>query len=345
MPRGIHLTKIHLGLIWDHRVILERSSAQIFCDVFQNDPNLVSFIYLNRLCKACDSGLEVARFQGNRAKRSGGPKFIVDDIAAGFFLDIFRREKQVRLKIARETFVDDYYGPGAVGPSIRTVGRVLKKCDFTRKVMQRVHHLRDPIKRAAYMENVAPFHYSLLVDIDETLSTWKEFLQRYGYAPKGQVALKTQFRIDGRHYSSICAYSPIGLIAYRVVEGSINAEIFQSFLQNEVAQALVPGMVGLFDNAAIHHTPVVRGIIENVFEGMYLYAAPYSPDLKPVERLFAEVKDLLRYREDEAVLNPIGVISEVFDMFRPGGPKSAMGDNHFRLYRDNHHMWLHRNGL
>ena len=156
MPRGIHLTKIHLGLIWDHRVILERSSAQIFCDVFQNDPNLVSFIYLNRLCKACDSGLEVARFQGNRAKRSGGPKFIVDDIATGFFLDIFRREKQVRLKIARETFVNDYYGPGAVGPSIRTVGRVLKKCDFTRKVMQRVHHLR-----AAYMENVAPFHNSL----------------------------------------------------------------------------------------------------------------------------------------------------------------------------------------
>ena len=104
-------------------------------------------------------------------------------------------------------------------------------------------------------------------------------------------------------------------------------------------------MVGLFDNAAIHHTPVVRGIIENVFEGMYLYAAPYSPDLKPVERLFAEVKDLLRYREDEAVLNPIGVIFEVFDMFRPGGPKSAMGDNHFRLYRDNHYMWLHWNGL
>ena len=55
--------------------------------------------FLNRLCKACDSGLEVARFQGNCAKRSGGPKFIVDDIAAGFFLDIFRREKQVRLKI------------------------------------------------------------------------------------------------------------------------------------------------------------------------------------------------------------------------------------------------------
>ena len=51
---------------------------------------------------------------------------------------------------------------------------------------------------------------------------------------------------------------------------------------------------------------------------MYLYAAPYSPDLKPVERLFAEVKDVLRDMEDEAVLDPIGRISRIFDMFKPG---------------------------
>ena len=192
------------------------------------------------------------------------------------------------------------------------------------------------------MESAAPFHFSLFVDIEETLSTWRDFLQRYGYAPRGEVALRTQFRVNGAHYSSVCAYSPIGLIAYRVVEGSIDSEIFKSFLTDEVADALVPGMVGLFDNAAIHHTQEVRDVMENVFNGSYLFAAPYSPDLKPVERLFAEVKDLLRYREDDAVQNPIGVISEVFDLFRPGGPKSGMAENHFRLYRDNHNMWFLR---
>ena len=45
---------------------------------------------------------------------------------------------------------------------------------------------------------------------------------------------------------------------------------------------------------------------------MYWYAAPYSPDLKPVERLFAEVKDILRDIEDEAALDLIGTISSVF---------------------------------
>lgn len=345
MPSGRHLTKIHLGLIWHHRVILERTPRRIFAEVFENDANLVSFNYLNRLCKICDLDNQVERFHGVRAKRSGGPKFIVGIVAEECFLDIFRQEKQSRIEVAREKFIVDFYGVGAEGPSIRTMGRVLKRANFTRKVMQRVHYLRDPIRRAAYMERVAPFHYSLLVDIDETLSTWKEFLQRYGYAPKGELAIRTQFRINGRHYSSVCAYTPMGLIAFRIVEGCINGEIFQHFLNNEVAAALVPGMVGLFDNAAIHHVDEVREVIENVFEGLYLYAAPYSPDLKPVERLFAEVKDLLRYRETEAVLNPIGVLSEIFNLFRPGGPKAGMANNHFRIYRDNHNMWLLRMGM
>ena len=106
-------------------------------------------------------------------------------------------------------------------------------------------------------------------------------------------------------------------------------------------------MVGLFGNAAIHHTPVVRNVMEDVFNGLYLFAAPCSPDLKPVERLFLRyrVKDLLRYREDDAVLDPLGVITKCFDLFRPGGPKSGMAVNYFRLYRDNHNMWLLRIGL
>ena len=57
------------------------------------------------------------------------------------------------------------------------------------------------------------------------------------------------------------------LLAYRVVEDSINADICQSFLEVEVANGLYPDAVGLFDNAAIHHTPMLRGTMEVVFNG------------------------------------------------------------------------------
>lgn len=342
MPSGKHLKREVPEALWYQRRILNRSIDQIFRDLFQEDGHLLSRRYLRHLCFRCDSGLFNNQFNGPHAVRSGGPKFVIDGAAQGFLVDIFLARTSIRQKRAREEFAMNYYGVQYGAPSASTISRTLKRSDITRKVLQRVHYLRNPVLRAAYMARVAQVHYSRLVDIDETTSTYKEFLQRYGYVPRGRVAVKTQFHINGRSFSSICAYSALGVLAFKIVEGSINAEVFKSFLEEELAGALLPNMVGLFDNAQIHHTPPVRGIMEQVFEGRYLFAAPYSPDLKPVERLFAVVKNLLRDREDEAVMDPFGVLTECFEMFMPGGPKAHMDQNHFRLYRDNHNMWLHR---
>ena len=340
MPSGCHLSAAYLQQIWHARIMLQDSHQTIFENIFCGDESLISIAYLKKLCSRCDSGEYDDQFLGDKLPRNGGPELLIDDFDVDVFVNIFTETPHTTLKRAREIMCEDHYNANYGVPSIRSFGRVLKRRRISRKVMERIHHLRCPISRGIFMRNAAPFDHFRLLDIDETLSTYKEFFQRHGYAPKGEVALKTQFQIDGRQYSSIAAYSSIGLIAYRVVEGCINAEIFHSFLENEVNQGILPGMVGLFDNAAIHHTPLVRGCMEEIFEGYYLFVAPYSPDLKPVERLFAEVKDLLRYREDEAVLHPIQTIAAIFELFRPGNLHSAMADNHFRLYRDNHERWL-----
>jgi transposase len=80
--------------------------------------------------------------------------------------------------------------------------------------------------------------------------------------------------------------------------------------------------------------------MEEVFDGYYIFAAPYSPDLKPVERLFAEVKDLLRYREDEAMLHPIATICLISIFVRHSNLHSAIAENYFRIYREIHEMRL-----
>jgi hypothetical protein len=220
---------------------------------------------LKKLCSRCDSGEYDEQFLGEKLPRSGGLQNVIDGFDKFIFLNIRVDCPQSTLKRAREVY-DQVYGV----PSIRSFGRVLKKRNISRKVLERVHHLQCPIKRGDFMDSAAPFHGAHFVDIDESLSTCKEFFQRYGYASKGERALKTQFQINGRQYSSIAAYSSIGLLAYRVVEGSTNAEVFQSLLENEVTKAILPGMIGLFDNAAIHHTPLVRGAMEVAFEGFYL---------------------------------------------------------------------------
>jgi transposase len=340
MPSGKHLSTTYLSQIWYARVVLKQDAATIFQNVFRNDSSFISEEYLRALCRRCDSGVHDDQFLGPKVPRSGGPNLVIDDMDMFVFLNVFSQNPQSTLKGARQFMCVNHYEANYGVPSIRTFGRVLARNNITRKILERVHYQRCPIKRAEFMRNAAPFDFWQFVDIDETLSTYKEFFQRYGYAPKGEVALKTQFQINGKQYSAIAAYSALGLLAYRVVEGSINSEIFQSFLEVEVADGLFPGMIGLFDNAAIHHTPMVRGTMEVVFEGYYLFVAPYSPDLKPVERLFAEIKDLLRYKEDEAVLHPIETVSECFDQFSPGMPKSFMAENHFRMYKDNHLRWL-----
>ena len=324
---------------------MEKTSNQIWLSIFQEDNNRVSLNYVSRLCKKCDTGLYDDEFNGQRVKRSGGPKFTVEPDAVQYLLNIWYQRRQTRQWSAREDLTLNYYEEQYGGPRQSTVSRILSRNELPKKVLQRIHYLRNPMLREQFMNNMGHIHYTRIVDVDETLSTWKEFLQRYGYAPKGEVAVRTQFQINGKHFSSVCAYSAIGLIAYRVVEGSINAETFQSFLEFDLKDAVLPGMVGLFDNAAIHHTPAVREIMEDVFEGDYVFSAPYSPDLKPVERLFAEVKNLLRDREDEAVADPMAIITQCFEMFRPGGPKSHMAANHFRLYRDNHNMWRQQMGI
>lgn len=340
MPSGNHLTSAYLQQVWYGRVMLLQNYMTIFENIFRSDALLISVNYLKRLCALCDNGEYDEKFLGVKLPRTGGPELVVDDFDVDAFVNIFADRPQTTLKRAREVMCEEHYDAIYDVPSIRSFGRVLKRRRISRKVMERVHYLRCPILRGIFMDTAGAFDGFRFLDIDETLSTYKEFFQKYGYAPKGEIALKTQFQIDGRQYSSIAAYSSIGLIAYRVVEGCINAEIFQSFLENEVAEGILPGMIGLFDNAAIHHTPHVRGCMEEVFEGYYLFVAPYSPDLKPVEKLFAEVKDLLRYREDEAVLHPIATISEIFELFRPGMLHSGMAENHFNIYTENHDQWL-----
>jgi transposase len=98
-------------------------------------------------------------------------------------------------------------------------------------------------------------------------------------------------------------------------------------------------MVGLFHNAQIYHTAPVRGIMEQIFEGRYLFAALYSPDLKPVERLFEVAK--ISFEIGKTKLWQI-LSESCQNLLKCSCP---VVQNHFRLYRDNHNMWLHRMGL
>ena len=86
MPSGKHIKREVLEALWYQRRILNRTIDQIFRDLFQEDEQLLSRRYLRHLCFRCDSGLYDAQFNGPRAVRSGGPKFVIDGAAEGFLV-------------------------------------------------------------------------------------------------------------------------------------------------------------------------------------------------------------------------------------------------------------------
>ena len=68
---------------------------------------------------------------------------------------------------------------------------------------------------------------------------------------------------------------------------------FRAYVEQFLAPALAPGDVVVLDNLAAHKVAGVRQAIAAAGASL-LYLPPYSPDLNPIEQLFAKLKALLR---------------------------------------------------
>lgn len=84
-----------------------------------------------------------------------------------------------------------------------------------------------------------------------------------------------------------------GIIAPLVLDGPIDADSFRAYVEQFLAPALHPGQIVLMDNLASHKVAGIREAIEAV-GAQVLYLPRYSPDLNPIEQLFAKLKALIR---------------------------------------------------
>ena len=99
-----------------------------------------------------------------------------------------------------------------------------------------------------------------------------------------------------------------------VIDGPINGEVFLIYIQQVLVPALRPGDVVILDNLGSHKGKMARKLIRAA--GAHLiFLPPYSPDLNPIEQLFAKLKTLLRKaarRTVEATWKQIGALLSAF---------------------------------
>jgi transposase len=89
------------------------------------------------------------------------------------------------------------------------------------------------------------------------------------------------------------AMSTRGLLAAMTIEEATDRDIFLAYLDQVLCPKLRPGDVVVMDNLSAHKVKGVRERIEAVGAGL-LYLPPYSPDLNPIEKAWAKLKQLLR---------------------------------------------------
>jgi transposase len=152
-----------------------------------------------------------------------------------------------------------------------------------------------------------------LVFIDETWAT-TNMARRYGRAPRGERLVASVPHGHWQTSTFLAALRHDRITAPYVLDGAINGEIFGAYVEQMLAPTLEPGDIVVMDNLGSHKVAGVREAIE-ARGATLLYLPPYSPDLNPIEQVFAKLKSILRSaaaRTREALWAAIGTALKAF---------------------------------
>src|SRR6185312_7942664 len=100
------------------------------------------------------------------------------------------------------------------------------------------------------------------------------------------------------------------------IEGPIDGDSFRLYVEKILLPTLRPGDIVVMDNLGSHRGKVVRQLIRST--GAKLFFLPkYSPDLNPIEQVFAKFKHFLRKAAARTVEAVCLAIGETLHLFTP----------------------------
>jgi transposase len=101
-----------------------------------------------------------------------------------------------------------------------------------------------------------------------------------------------------------------------VIDGPINGKSFLAYVEQILAPTLAPGDIVILDNLGSHKGRAVRTAIRAAGAKLF-FLPPYSPDLNPIEQVFAKLKTLLRKADARSVEATWRRIGDLLDRFTP----------------------------
>jgi len=135
-----------------------------------------------------------------------------------------------------------------------------------------------------------------------------EYLQRENArALRGK---KVYGAVSGSRYSResfIAAQNQSNILAPFCYTGTCNTSLFNAWLEQILVPELKPGQVVILDNASFHKSKASIEILQKAGCEV-LFLPPYSPDLNPIEKFWANFK-----KDVKEVLNLFSSLAEAID--------------------------------
>jgi len=117
--------------------------------------------------------------------------------------------------------------------------------------------------------------------------------REYGRSLKGQKVLG---EVSGKRFgrqSVISALLNGKFLAPMCFQGTCDTSVFNHWLKEILIPELKPGQVLILDNASFHKSSETKKIVKDIGCSI-LFLPPYSPDLNPIEKFWANMKVKMR---------------------------------------------------
>lgn len=140
--------------------------------------------------------------------------------------------------------------------------------------------------------------------------------RRRGWGLKGTRLVEKAPHGHWKTLTFIAALRHDGIAAPCVFDGPINGRSFAAYVRHSLVPTLHAGDIVIMDNLGSHKGSAVRQAIKAASAKLF-FLPPYSPDLNPIEQVFAKLKHLMRRAGERTVEATWRRIGNLLDSFSP----------------------------
>ena len=115
----------------------------------------------------------------------------------------------------------------------------------------------------------------------------------YGRAPRGERVRELVPRNYGAQTSLISSLSLAGVEATMSIEGAVDTEVFDAYVEQVLRPTIRGGEVIVLDNLTAHRASRIEEVAAEC-GATVIWLSPYSPDYSPIEMMWSKIKAYMR---------------------------------------------------